>query len=135
MSEDRKLYCIDCKEETPHTPKLSAVMSGFLVCENCYRMNPFCLLTKTDDDRFNKTSFDFRWVEFDQQKLTAIALHETPKIGYSLLMSPFNMTFTWQTTPITEIIEDKDGYIHFKTKNSEYVLRYNKNVINEFLIK
>ena len=46
----------------------------------------------------------------------------TPKVGRSLLMSPFNACFTWQTTPITKIIEKKKDYLHFLTKHSEYKL-------------
>lgn len=45
-----------------------------------------------------------------------------PKIGRSLLMSPFNRYFTWQTTLITKIIENKENYLHFLTENSEYEL-------------
>jgi hypothetical protein len=37
-------------------------------------------------------------------------------------MSPFNAFFTWQTTDITEIVEERDEYIKFKTKNSVYEL-------------
>ena len=37
-------------------------------------------------------------------------------------MSPFNEFFTWQTTDITEIVEQKEGYIKFKTQNSNYEL-------------
>jgi len=37
-------------------------------------------------------------------------------------MSPFNQFFTWQTTPITEIVEEKDDYIKFNTQNSVYTL-------------
>ena len=48
--------------------------------------------------------------------------HRLPKIGRSLLMSPFSIYFTWMTTQITEIIEEKEGYTHFKTLNSEYEL-------------
>ena len=48
--------------------------------------------------------------------------HDTFAIGRSLLMSPFNQFFTWQTTPITEIVEEQDDYIKFKTKNSNYEL-------------
>lgn len=48
--------------------------------------------------------------------------HKKPKVGMSLLMSPFNRYFTWQTTLITEIIEEKKDYLHFKTENSEYEL-------------
>ena len=38
------------------------------------------------------------------------------------MMSPFTFSFTWQTTDITEIVEERDGYIKFKTKNSVYEL-------------
>jgi len=48
--------------------------------------------------------------------------HLKPKVGRSLLMSPFNIYFTWQTTPITKIIEEKENYLHFLTENSEYEL-------------
>jgi hypothetical protein len=37
-------------------------------------------------------------------------------------MSPFNAFFTWQTTPVTEIVEQKEGYVKFKTANSNYEL-------------
>jgi hypothetical protein len=50
------------------------------------------------------------------------SLHEEPEIGRSLIMSPFNQFFTWLTTPITEIVKQKEGYIKFKTKNSTYEL-------------
>jgi len=48
--------------------------------------------------------------------------HDLPSIGRSLIMSPFNKFFTWQTTPVTEIIEQRDDYVKFKTKNSTYEL-------------
>lgn len=48
--------------------------------------------------------------------------HRKPKPGMSLLMSPFNVFFTWQTSTITEVIEERKDYIHFKTQNSEYIL-------------
>jgi hypothetical protein len=37
-------------------------------------------------------------------------------------MSPFNQFFTWQTTTITEIVEEREDYIKFKTQNSNYEL-------------
>ena len=43
-------------------------------------------------------------------------------IGRSLIMSPFNQSFTWQTTTITEIVEQQEDYIKFKTGNSNYEL-------------
>jgi hypothetical protein len=61
-----------------------------------------------------------KWIEFDQSGRYS---NSSPVIslGRSLLLSPFNMFFTWQTTPVTEIISTA-GVIHFKTKNSEYKL-------------
>ena len=46
------------------------------------------------------------------------------RVGRSLLMSPFNHFFTWQTTVVTEIIasEPDSSYIKFKTENSTYEL-------------
>jgi len=32
------------------------------------------------------------------------------------------LVFTWQTTVVTEIIEQRDNYIKFKTENSVYEL-------------
>jgi hypothetical protein len=37
-------------------------------------------------------------------------------------MSPFNQFFAWQTTVVTEIVEQKEDYIKFKTENSNYEL-------------
>ena len=49
--------------------------------------------------------------------------HAEPAIGRSLLMSPFNNFFTWQTTTVTEIIEESADLVVFKTQNSNYTLR------------
>ena len=48
--------------------------------------------------------------------------YDEPAIGRSLIMSPFNQYFTWQTTTITEIVEQRDNYVKFKTQNSNYEL-------------
>ncbi len=37
-------------------------------------------------------------------------------------MSTFNHFFTWKTTTTTEIVEQRDGYLKFKTGNSTYEL-------------
>jgi hypothetical protein len=50
------------------------------------------------------------------------AKHDKPAIGRSLIMSPFNQFFIWQTTSITEIVEERDDYIIFRTRNSNYTL-------------
>lgn len=72
-------------------------------------------------DNLTKESTEILWLEFNEDK-TFKSKHEEPAIGRSLLMSPFNMFFTWQTTGITEIVEQKEDYVKFKTKNSTYQL-------------
>ena len=72
-------------------------------------------------DRLTKTSRDVMWLEFDEdgkfkQDFPDIA------VGRSLIMSPFNHSFTWQTTTVTEIVEQREDYIKFKTENSLYEL-------------
>jgi len=56
-----------------------------------------------------------------------MGIYLEPAVGLSLIMSPFNQFFTWQTTPITEIVEEQDDYIKFKTQNSVYRLIKLKN--------
>ena len=74
-----------------------------------------------ESDGLTKQSKEVRWLEWDENaKLKGIFY--IPKVGLSLIMSPLNPSFTWQTTEIIEIIEDKDNYIKFKTKNSTYTL-------------
>ena len=72
-------------------------------------------------DKLNKVSKKVKWIDWNQDR-SYKGEEETPRIGLSLLMSPFNRTFTWQTTTITEIVESREGYIKFKTENSVYEL-------------
>lgn len=72
-------------------------------------------------DRLTKSSKKILWLEFNKDGTFNKDFNE-PKAGRSLLMSPFNEYFTWQTTPITEIIEQDKDFIMFKTENSEYKL-------------
>ena len=73
-------------------------------------------------DGLVKESERVTWLEFDEQYGTLKERHDEPAVGRSLLMSPFNMYFTWQTTSVTEILEQKEGYLKFKTRNSTYEL-------------
>lgn len=72
-------------------------------------------------DGLTKQSSEVIWLEFNEDG-TFKEKHDKPAVGLSLLMSPFNMFFTWQTTPITEIVEEREDYIKFKTLNSNYEL-------------
>ena len=72
-------------------------------------------------DNLTKQSQDIVWLEFDENgKLKS--KHKEAAVGRSLLMSPFSSFFTWQTTTVTEIVEQRDDYIKFNTENSSYEL-------------
>jgi hypothetical protein len=65
------------------------------------------------------------WVKWKDGE--AVSNSGDPKVGDTLLMGPFNPSFLWHTTQVTEILENSTnemgvGYIHFMTKNSEYEL-------------
>lgn len=72
-------------------------------------------------DGLLKQSKEVKWLEWNVDG-TFKASHPLPAHGLSLLMSPFNQFFTWQTTTITEIVEQRDNYVKFKTGNSSYEL-------------
>lgn len=74
-----------------------------------------------DRDGLTKESEKIMWVEWNdegrfKEKFDDIA------VGRSLIMSPFSPSFTWQTTTVTEVIADREGYKEFKTENSHYRL-------------
>jgi hypothetical protein len=73
------------------------------------------------EDGLVKKSTGVKWIEFHENG-SFKDWFVKPKKGRSLLMSPFNMFYTWQTTSIIKIIEKTDTFVHFKTKNSEYKL-------------
>ena len=79
-------------------------------------------MTKPDDSDFQKLSTDITWLEWNEDR-TYKARHKKPEVGFSLLMSPFNQYFTWQTTPIIYIKEEREDFWHFETENSTYILR------------
>jgi len=74
-----------------------------------------------ESDGLIKQSKEVMWIEFNEEGRFK-AKYDKPDIGRSLLMSPFNQFFTWQTTTLTEIVEERDDYIKFKTQNSNYEL-------------
>ena len=72
-------------------------------------------------DGLTKQSKEVMWVEWNEEGRFK-SKYDKPAVGRSLIMSPFTMSFTWQTTTITEIVEEREDYIKFKTQNSNYEL-------------
>jgi hypothetical protein len=87
--------------------------------------NEFNWTLVRERDRLTKKSKEVMWIEFgDDGRFKE--KHDEPGIGRSLIMSPFNQFFTWQTTVITEIIEQTENYTKFRTGNSVYELTQTK---------
>jgi len=124
------LWCSDCLDFVYHNKKLSAMRSGYQVCNRCSKMNPVCNLYKEGDgatSHFSRTSNAIKWLEFNEDG-TFKAEHTEPAVGRSLIMSPFNHSFTCRTTEIVEVLSENTDkprkYIKFRTKNSIYELYY-----------
>ncbi len=68
-------------------------------------------------------SKEILWLEWDENGRFK-EKHNDIAVGRSLMMSPFNHFFTWQTTDVKEILASTadSSYIKFKTKNSTYEL-------------
>ena len=77
-------------------------------------------LVREHDGLVNQSK-EIKWLEWNEEGKVRQDCTE-PAVGRSLLMSPFNSFFTWMTTVITEIVEERDDYIKFKTQNSTYEL-------------
>jgi len=74
-----------------------------------------------EGDRLVRIANNIIWVEFNEEG-TFKEKYDEIGLNRSLVMSPFNQYFTWQTTLVTEILDQKEDYIKFKTENSIYEL-------------
>jgi hypothetical protein len=111
--------------------------NGATLCHHCSKIIPtgltdalFCsqeYKLVREEDGLTKQSKDVCWLEFDENGKFK-AKHKDIAVGRSLLMSPFSQFFTWQTTDIKEIIEQREDYIKFKTTNSIYELYEKANI-------
>ena len=88
--------------------------------------NEFNWKSVRERDGLINQSKDIKWLEWNEEGKVRED-HTKPAVGRSLLMSPFNDFFTWMTTDVTEIVEEREDYIKFKTRNSNYELWKLKN--------
>lgn len=61
------------------------------------------------------------WIEWGEDSRVK-EKHDEPAVGRSCMLDPHRLNFTWLTTSVTEIVEQRDDYIKFKTQNSNYEL-------------
>lgn len=78
------------------------------------------ILTRLNDGLVKRGDI-VKYVEWNKDG-TSNELHDNIQIGRSLMLEP-RMNYTWLTTVITEIVEQKDNYVKFKTSNSLYELK------------
>ena len=72
------------------------------------------------NDGLTRTAYQVQYVEWNEDK-TAKESHDDAQIGRSLILDP-RFNYTWLTTAITEIVDQKEGYTKFQTQNSTYEL-------------
>lgn len=61
------------------------------------------------------------WINWNKNG-TFKKAYDKPKLNRSLILDPYLMSYTWMTTVVTEIIEQREDYIKFRTSNSIYEL-------------
>lgn len=86
-----------------------------------YKESAFNWKLVRERDGLTKKSNDIVWIEWNEDGRFK-EQHKQVDINRSLIMSPFSQAFTWQTTGVTKIIEEREDYIKFETKNSVYEL-------------
>lgn len=62
-----------------------------------------------------------KYVEWNEDH-TAKEVHDDIQVGRSLLLDP-RMSYTWLTTVVTEILDQREDYVKFRTGNSLYELK------------
>ena len=78
------------------------------------------ILTRLNDGLVKRGDI-VKYVEWNEDG-TSKKIHENIQVGRSLILDP-RIGYTWLTTIIIEIIEQKDDYVKFKTENSLYELK------------
>ena len=75
-----------------------------------------------ESDGLTKYGQKMGWIEWDEDTNRFKALHDSVAVGRSCMLDPHRMSFTWCTTVVTEVVEQREDYIKFNTKNSVYEL-------------
>jgi hypothetical protein len=74
------------------------------------------------DDGLVRTGSKVQYIEWNEVDRSFLNSHDDIQVGRSLMLEP-RMQFTWLTSPITQIVEQREGYTKFKTLNSTYELK------------
>jgi len=97
---------------------------GKLFMEDLFAQYPYKLVRERDG--LTHYGREMGWIEWGYNGRFS-ELHKEPQIGLSCILDPHRISFTWLTTSVTEIVEEREDYIKFKTRNSNYELWKLKN--------
>ena len=97
---------------------------GKLFMEDLFAQYPYKLVRERDG--LTHYGREMGWIEWGYNGRFS-ELHNKPQVGLSCILDPHRISFTWLTTSITEIVEEQEDYIKFKTRNSTYTLWRLKN--------
>jgi len=67
------------------------------------------------DDGLTHTGYTVQYIKWKEDK-TLDSVGSDIQVNRSLMLNPNNFNYTWLTTVIVEIVQQKDKYIKFKTK-------------------
>jgi len=90
------------------------------------KYNANLVVAKEYKSKYNLERLDDGFIQVGRWKVEYIewtneghykSKHDEIKVGRSLILDN-----GWTTTPIKEIVEEREGYIKFKTQNSTYEL-------------
>jgi len=100
-------------------------MTDDLYCEEHggRKMHKYTLIR--EHDGLTIPAYKIGFIEWSSDG-TGKRMYEDPAIDRSLVLDP-GITYTWLTTTITEVVEERLGYLKFKTLNSTYELKYEHN--------
>ena len=76
-------------------------------------------------DGLSNVGHKIGWIEWNEDGKFK-ELHDEPAVGRSLILDFRGISYTWLTTTVTEILEQKENYIKFATTNSIYELWQNE---------
>ena len=74
-----------------------------------------------EGDGLTKAGNKILWIDWEMSG-TFQSSHDELGLGRSFILDPHLMSYTWMTTVVTEIIEQREDYIKFRTSNSVYEL-------------
>lgn len=108
-------------------------LTDYLYCEDCdpiyfkakqeedLKVDPDYKYMLLRSDGLRKKGNHVMWIEWNENG-TFKNTYDEPAVGRSLILDGQTVNYTWLTTSVKEILEQKENFINFTTKNSHYKL-------------